>query len=526
MREKLLELLSQVRSAWRFKWTAMCVAWGVALIGWGIVAVLPNRYEARAKIFVDAESVLKPLLQGLAVNTDVMNQANMMSRVLMSRPNLEKVAHETDLALRAPTPEGFERMIDSLPTRIGLNGGTGNVFAVSFQDHDPQMAYRVVKTLVDAFVESAIGVKREDASGAQRFLKEQIQDYEQKLREAEDRLAEFKKNNIGFMPGETGDYYQRRQVAAESLDKLRGQLRLAEQRRDELRRQLQGEEPTFGLFTGVPGKGAAPSTPADAKIAEYQKQIDQLLLEYTPQHPRVLALQETIDQVRKQKELGVQPIVPMPSETDPSRIAARALDINPVYQNMKINLSQSELEVVELRNKIGQQQSVVGDLQGKVTTIPEVEAQLARLNRDYEVNRAQYQALVQRLESARLSEQAEGSREQVKFRIIEPATVPLVPQGPNRPLFATVVLVLALGAGGASAVLRSLIKPVFMDRISLAAVAGIPVLGTITFAPAIVGSQPAQFRGWFAGLGGLGVVFLLVVAGASRLASLLAGTAG
>jgi len=188
MRETLLELLSQVRSAWRFKWTAMCVAWGVALIGWAIVATLPNRYEARAKIFVDAESVLKPLLQGLAVNTDVMNQANMMSRVLLSRPNLEKVAQETDLALRAPTPEGFQRMIDTLPTRIGLNGGTGNVFAVSFQDYDPQMAYRVVKTLVDAFVESAIGVKREDASGAQRFLREQIQDYEQKLREAEDRL--------------------------------------------------------------------------------------------------------------------------------------------------------------------------------------------------------------------------------------------------------------------------------------------------------------------------------------------------
>jgi len=324
------------------------------------------------------------------------------------------------------------------------------------------------------------------------------------------------------MPGETGDYYQRRQLAAESLQKLRSQLVLAEQRRDELRRQIQGEEPTFGLFTGTPGKSGAPSTPADAKIAEYQKQIDQLLLEYTSQHPRVIALQENIDQLRKQKAQGVQPAAPA-MESDPSRLAARALDINPVYQNMKINLSQSDLEVVELRNKIAQQQSEVGDLQSKVNTIPEVEAQLARLNRDYEVNRAQYQALLQRLESARLSEQAEGSREQIKFRIIEPAAVPLVPLGPNRPLLATVVLVLALGAGGALAALRSLIKPVFMDRPSLAAVTGIPVLGAITFAPAIAGAPRPDARRWLAGLGGLGVLFIVFAAGASRLALLFAG---
>ena len=522
MREQLLELLSQIRSAWRFRWIAVWVAWGVALIGWGYVATMPNHYEARAKVFVDAESVLRPLLQGLAVNTDVMNQVNMMSRVLMSRPNLEKVAQETDLALRAPTPESFQRMVDTLPQRIGLNGGSGNVFAITFQDHDPQMAYRVVKTLVDAFVENAIGVKREDQSGAQRFLEEQIRDYEKKLSEAEDRLAEFKKNNIGLMPGETGDYYQRRQTAADALEQLRGQLRLAEQRRSELLRQLQGEEPTFGLFTGNPGRSGARATPSDPRIAEYQRQIDQLLLEYTPQHPRVVALQETIEQLKQQK--GTVAETPAPTETDPARMAARALDVNPVYQNMKINLSQAELEVVELRDKIGQQQAILSDLQGKVNTIPEVEAQLARLNRDYEVNHAQYQALLQRLESARLSEQAEGSREQVKFRIIEPAAVPLVPLGPNRPLLATIVFVFALGAGAAAAVVRGLLKPVFMDRTSLASASGIPVLGTITFASAIGGSRSADLRAWMASAGGLLILFIVVTATSSFVATLLAGT--
>jgi polysaccharide chain length determinant protein (PEP-CTERM system associated) len=521
MREQLLFVLAQIRGAWRFRWTALVVAWTVAVIGWVAIALIPNQYEARAKIFVDAESVLKPLLQGLAVNTDVMNQVNMMSRVLMSRPNLEKVAQQTDLYLRAPTPEGFQRMIEGLPTRIGLNGGAGNVFAVSFKDSDPQMAYRVVKTLVDTFVESAIGVKREDATGAQKFLREQIQDYEQKLREAEDRLADFKKNNIGFMPGETGDYYRRRQAASEELAKLRSQYSLAEQRRDELRRQLQGEEPTFGLFTGGVTKG--PTTPVDARLAEYQRQLDQLLLEFTDKHPRVIALRETMQQLKDQKDPNAVP--PPATEADPTRLAARALDVNPVYQSMKINLSQTELELVDLRNKIAQQQAAVVDLQTHVNTIPEVEAQLARLNRDYEVNRAQYQALLQRLESARLSEQAEDSREQIKFRVIEPPALPLVPLGPNRPLLATAVFFLALGAGVAIAVLRNLVKPVFSNRATLSAVTKVPVLGVIALTRSGAAAMNGRSFQWLAGASTLGIVYFAMLALSSKLAELLTGVA-
>jgi polysaccharide chain length determinant protein (PEP-CTERM system associated) len=523
VRDQLLLILAQVRGAWRYKWTALVVSWTAAIAGWIAVALIPNQYEARAKIFVDAESVLKPLLQGLAVNTDVMNQVKMMERVLMSRPNLEKVAQQTDLYLRTPTPEEFQSMIAGLPKRIGLNGGAGNVFAVSFQDNDPQMAFRVVKTLVDTFVESAIGVKREDASGAQRFLKEQIDEYERKLRDAEDRLAEFKKTNIGLMPGDTGDYYQRRQASTEELARLRSQYALAEQRRDELRRQLQGEEPTFGLFTGGVTKGAATS-PVDARVGELMRERERLLLEYTDRHPRVQTIDETIRQLKERKDPNA--VAPPAIESDPTRLAARALDVNPVYQNMKINLSQTELELVDLRNKITQQQSAVADLQTRVNTIPEVEAQLARLNRDYEVNRAQYQALLQRLESARLSEQAEDAREQIKFRVIEPPAVPLVPLGPNRAFLASVVFVFAVGLGLAIAVLRNLLNPVFSSRAVLSSVANIPVLGAITMTPNGSAAMTSRSVQWMGGVVALGISYFVMLAVASKFASLLTGIAG
>jgi polysaccharide chain length determinant protein (PEP-CTERM system associated) len=524
MRENVLEILSQLRGGWRFRWVAVGVAWAIALAGWLAVGMMPNEYQARAKIFVDTDSVLKPLLAGLAVATDPVTQVNMMSRALMTRPHLEKVARETDLALRAKTPESFQRLIDSMPTRIGIGGGQGNIYSITFEDADPQMAYRVVRKLADTFVEDSIGNKRDDTAGAQRFLTEQLSDYERKLREAEDRLANFKKENLGLMPGQTGDYYARRQTVADDLAKLRSQYSVVEQRRDELRRQLEGEEPTFGLVNPTTPAGRV-ATVTDAKIAEFQKQLDQLLLQYTDKHPRVVALRETIEQLRKQAP--ADPVPEASAPVDPTRLAARMLDVNPVYQSMKINLSQTELELVELRNKISQAQSVTSDLQGKVNTIPEVEAQLARLNRDYEVNRTQYQALLQRLESARLSEQADDSQEHVKFRIIEPPTVPLVAQGPNRHLLSAGVFAAALLGGLAAAFILSQIRPVFSTRQALInAAGGIPVLGMINLAQVTQLTKSnignAKLIGAIAGLAALfGVVVVFSDRGAALLATLV-----
>src|SRR5262245_42089395 len=242
MQELLAQVLTQARNAWRFRWYAVACAWAVAVAGWIYALSQPDIYQARARVFVDTDSVLKPLLSGLAVDTNVQNRVAMMSQVLMSRPNLEKVARETDLYLRAPTPEDFARLVDKLPTKIALEGGgRDNTYTLRYSDTDPVMAQRIVQRLLDAFVEDTLGIKRADTDTAQEFLQQQIREYEARLREAEDRLAKFKKDNVGLLPGETGDYYTRLQAAQTKLGELRAQYRLVEERRNELSKQLEGE---------------------------------------------------------------------------------------------------------------------------------------------------------------------------------------------------------------------------------------------------------------------------------------------
>ena len=219
MQEILAQLLLMLRGAWRYRWPALALAWAVALVGWLAVAVMPDRFEARTRVYVDAESLLKPLLQGIAVDRDVMSQVSMMQSVMKSRPNLEKVARKTDLFLSADSSQDQEQVIDSLQERIVLQATTPlgpvrraavpNEFIVSFEDSNPKTAYRVVQALLDTFMEDSLGIKRDDAGVAERFISQQLADYERKLLEAESRLADFKKTNVGLMPGTSGDYYQR-----------------------------------------------------------------------------------------------------------------------------------------------------------------------------------------------------------------------------------------------------------------------------------------------------------------------------
>jgi len=522
MHQLLAEVLSQVRGAWRFRWHAVALAWAIAIAGWLVVMAMRDTYAARARIYIDTESVLRPLLAGIAVDTDVGGQINLMSSVLLSRPNLEKVARQTDLYLRAETPTALEQLIDRLAMTIELQGGgLDSTYTITYTDYDRVMAQRVVQTLLTTFVEDTLGIKRADSTSAQRFLEEQIAEYDKRLREAEDRLATFKRQNVGMMPGETGDYYTRLQTTMAQLEELRNKVRLATERRNELLRQLEGEEPSFGL---APGSSTLRTSPLDVKIAEHQQRLDALLLQFTEKHPDVIALKATIEQLEQQKNAR-QPgdPVPLAPPEDATKLAMRALTVNPVFHSMKISLSQTELELVDLRNRLAEQERVYNQLRSRVNTIPEVEAQLVRLNRDYEVNRAQHAALLQRLESARLSEDAERSKESVKFRIVEPPLAPLKPVGPNRIQLLSGVIVVAIGAAAALAMLLNQLSPVFNTRTALRQATGLPVLSAISLIPtagsdALLRRQPVLVAG---AIGALVILYVISMLLASRMGGLL-----
>jgi polysaccharide chain length determinant protein (PEP-CTERM system associated) len=487
MQELLQQILDHARGMWRFRHWGLLTAWAVAVIGWLAVLAMPPVYEASARVYVDTTAVLRPLLEGIAVEQDVGAQLNFVRQALLSAPQLERVAREADLGLDANTALEKEKVVTQLRDKIIIEsaaqgggrreGGGSSLYTISYRSPDKGDAVKVVRTLVDAFVEDTLGGKRSGSETAQRFLQQQIKDYDERLGTAEGKLAEFKKKNFGLVPGAQGDFFSRLQAEQDAIQRVQASLNIAQNRRQVLDRQLRGEQPFLGGAAQGGGSPAASgfATATDYKIQEGEQRLQELLLRYTEKHPDVVALQETIEQLKARQ---AQEIEAMRRSAAAGQSVA-GMTSNPVYLQTQALLNQADVEIASLRSELSVHQQKVAELRGMIDTAPGVEADYARLTRDYDVVKAQYNELVSRLDRARISEDAEQTGV-IRFEVIDPPSAQIEPVAPNRPRLIVMVLVAALAAGAGLAFALNQVRPVFDNLRALTELTSLPVLGAVS----------------------------------------------
>src|ERR1700723_3485829 len=267
MKQELDRALEEARSTWRFRWPALAAAAIACVIGWVVVFALPDRYEADARVFVDTRTALKPALQGLTTEQNVDAQINYVRQSLLEGPQLEKIAKTTGVLPGTLTDERSRgRILAMLSDSISLtveNAGSqgderstaGTIYSFRYTDPNRDRALRVVSTLLNTFVEQTLGAKREGSEHAQAFLEAQIKDYEQRLSSAEDRLAAFKKKNVGLMPSEQGGFFTQLQNEVDAAKKAESDLSVAMSRREELAKQLHSDSVVSAAGGSVPMPG-------------------------------------------------------------------------------------------------------------------------------------------------------------------------------------------------------------------------------------------------------------------------------
>ena len=468
MHEKINEIYGYLHGFWRYRWSALLIAWVIGVIGWLVVYALPDQYEAKTTVHIDTSSIMKPLLKGLAVETDPDEQLQVMTRVMLSRENLLTVMRETDMDLAADTPEEKEVMVRELASKIWLSTGASrdrrgpraSIYVIGYQSPSPELAYKVVSTLLNTLIEDTLSSGRTDTVMAQDFLSEQIAEYEKRLAESEKRMAEFKKKNVGFMPTEKGSYYGRLQRAEEDISETKSLLRLAKQRHADLQQQLSGE---VAVNVGMSAESAT-------RLRDYQGKLDDLLMQFTNEHPDVQAMRARIARLRASMAAG----------DDLAGSGGGTLDKTSVlYHELKMQESQARLEVGKLQIMLAEQQRNLEELQQSIDIIPQVEADLAKLDRDYKLNKDRYISLVERRESAKLAQKVEQSSNEITFKVVDAPVVPLIPSAPNRLLLLAGVLVAALAAGAAWSVLMFMLFPTFVDFKQLRKSIDLPVLGAV-----------------------------------------------
>jgi len=460
---------------WRYRWSALLIAWVVAVVGGVGVYAVPDQFQAKAVVHIDTRSIMKPLLKGLAVESQTGDQIAVMSRILLSRENLLSVIRKTDMDLEADSPIKRERLIFNLRNSIILKNGGGkrrgdpgsNIYEISYQSGSAQEVYAVVSQLLNTFIEKNIKAGRTDTQMAQEFLDQQIAKYEVRLASAEQRLADFKKSNMGYMPSERGGYYTRLQRGMDSITELQAKLVLAQKRFSELRKQLAGE-------SALVDSGSFHTESVSIRLRQYREELAGLLTKFTDKHPDVQALRSKINNLEEDL-------------SNPTRLQVQnmgsgdnTVNFNPVYQEIKVELSKARIEIETLKTQLEQQKRIVEKLKKSVDAIPQVEAELAKLNRDYNVTMDRYQNLVTRREEARLTQEVGQSIGDITFQVLDAPVVPVSPVGPNRTILLVYVLLVVLGAGLGWSFLRYMLHPSFMSFRQVRDTLETPILGAVS----------------------------------------------
>ena len=476
------ELLDQLRGAWRFKWVALFVAWGVAIALWTVIFLIPNTYEAKARVFVDTGTTLSQATRGIGLADNVENQIERVREAILGTPELQKVANGTNLMAGALTSAQQQLVIDKLRKNLDITGqfapgrGSAALFTITYKDPDRARAVQVVNTLLNTFVEGTLLDKNQGSQEAVQFLNQQISQYGQKLSATEQKLANFKKRNIGLLPSDQGDYFSRLQSDQQSLTTLQQNLFVAQREGDALARELHtGQQYTTGGPTSAPLSGAALDT--EQQIQQDEQRLAQMLLQYTDKYPDVIALRETLKELktREKKQMAAA------QHGDVSAASALGLTANPVYQRLEEKYNAQQVTIASLQQQIADQRQRIAQLKAQMQVAPQVQAQYADLMRNYTVTKKQYNALLGRLDSTRLGQQA-ASTGTVKFQVIDPPMAQYTPVAPKRPRLIIVSLIAALGAGLGVAYLLHMLQPAFVSTRQLAAVTGLTVLGAVSMA--------------------------------------------
>ena len=481
MDELLGQAISVLKGMWRHRWPGLAVAWFVAAVGVVVVLAVPDKYEATARIYVDTQSILKPLMSGLAVQPNVEQQVTMLSRTLISRPNIEKLIRMADLDLSSTSKAAQEALIESLAKTLEIkNAGRDNLYTLSYRDVSPDRAKRVVQSLVSIFVESSLGETRKDTDTAKKFIDEQIKTYVAKLEEAEGRLKEFRLKNMELQQGEGKDMATKVGEITNQLNQARLELREAENAREAAKKQLDAEKsqnPSQAPPNLLKESTIQVATPEiDARIAAQKQNLDALLQRFTEQHPDVASARKLIKELEELKRKEVQEL----RKTVMANPVAAAPTTNLAAQEMGRLLASAEVQVASLKARVAEYESRAAKAKAMMKTAPQIEAEFAQLNRDYGIHKKNYEDLVGRRESASLSGDLEGASGVADFRLIDPPRASPKPVAPNRLLLLPVALVAAIGAGLGLAFVLSQLKAVFFDARAVRNTIGLPILGVVT----------------------------------------------
>ncbi|APE28873.1 XrtA system polysaccharide chain length determinant [Aurantiacibacter gangjinensis] len=497
MNQLLEEIRAGVWAVWNRRWLALGVAWATCLLGWLVVALIPNSYQSETRIFVQLDDVLSEQL-GIGAGSRA-RDIDRIRQTLVSFDNLQSIVRSTRIGDTVSTPTDMEAAVERLSEDIAVVSEGENIFEITATSargdlsdgENAELAQTIAQRMIDIFREENLGGAREEMQGSIEFLNQQLADREGELATAEERRLAFEAEYPELIGGA--------QAIASQLAATRSELRSVEADLAAAQNALAGLDGQIQSTPRtiiVPGAGGNPR----ASLAQAEANLSAMRARgLTSEHPDVVAAQRTVAALREQvqagggAEMGGQP--------------------NPAYTSLQSMRLERQSNVQSLQSRAAALRSEIASITASQAQEPGVAAEAQRISRDYEVLREQYDELLQDREQLRLRGQLENENSAIQFEVIDPPATPRLPAAPNRPILLFGVLLLGLGTGAGVAFALSKLGSTYATASQLERNFGLPVIGTIshTFTEAGRELRAKRLKYFAAGVGGLGVMFVILM---------------
>ena len=481
-----------LHAIWTRRWLALAVAWGVCVLGWFFVSQMPSRYESRARVFVQMQSILPPTMDAPAGQAQ--QDVDTVRQTLISAVNLEKVVRGTDLANTVSSDRDVADRVAGLAQAIKVESQQNNLFQITTTAASPKLAKAITQKLIDIFVEQNLGRDRSQTSQSLDFLNQQLQQLQGQLNDAEAKRADFQNRYLGALPG-SGTVSDRIGAARSQMAQVDSDLAAAQASVAAVQGQMAGTPQT------IPGPGGTTGGPARAALAAVQGQLaDARARGYTDQHPDVIALKRQLAAAQAA------------ARGEPTGAAGGGTP-NPLYLSLQSMLAEKQSTLASLRMRKAQLQGDLDQLNAKIAGDPAVAAEQGQIDRDYQVLKAQYDQLLAQRQQIAMRGQAQTQTDSIKFSVIDPPTLPRTPVAPNRMLLLTGVLIVGLAAGVAAAFLLGQLRATFATATRLEKATGMPVIGSIGEVVTRIQAdhRAKRLKLFLGGAAGLGAAFVLLL---------------
>lgn len=491
------ELLSALHSVWTRRWIALAIAWGICLLGWLAIALIPNSYESNARIFIQLDDALAEQV-GIGV-ADKKRDIERIRQTLTSAVNLETVVRSTRLGETIQSPKQMEAAVLKLAENVKVVSEQDNLFEItatasnsSFSDaENAQLAQQVTQKLIDIFREENLNGNKGEMVETLEFVNGQLRAREKELEAAEMKRSSFEAQHPELAQG-GATLAQRLETSRNSLRDVDADLAAAQSALAAIDGQLAGTPRSIANASG--GGAQAGLARAEADLASMRARG------LTESHPDVIAARNQVAALRG------------PAAREAA--SGGGGTPNPAYSSLQSIRAERQANLQALQSRRAGLQSDIAGLTASAIKDPELATEAQRINRDYDVLRQQYDKLLQDREELRLRGEVKTGREALKFQVVDPPTTPRSPVAPNRPLLLLGVLIVGIAGGCVGAFALSRLRSVFSTTARLERATGMPVLGAIsqTLNDQARVLQRKRLKYFFGATVALGALFVVLLA--------------